>query len=58
MSQDVQKMPLLLCAAIERAAICEYDGGMTREEAEAFVAKSYGYETWKDMMDASKLQDT
>jgi hypothetical protein len=43
---------------LERAAIMEYDGGMTRDEAEAFTAKSYGYETWKEMMDASKLQNT
>lgn len=50
MSQDVQKMPLLLCEAIERAAIMEYDGGMTRDEAEAYVAKSRGFETWKEMM--------
>lgn len=51
MSQDVQKMPLLLCEAIERAAIMEYDGGMTRDEAEAYLAKSRGFETWKEMID-------
>lgn len=57
MSQDVQKMPLLLCEALERAAIMEYDGGMKRDEAEAYVAKSRGFETWKEMMDAHRLQN-
>jgi hypothetical protein len=35
----------------ERAAILEYDAGMTREEAEDTAARAYGYRDWKDYED-------
>ena len=49
---------LILDLALERAAIMEYEGGMTRDEAEAYIAKSRGFETWKEMIDAPRLQNT
>lgn len=41
----------LSCAIQERAAILEYDAGMTREEAENAAARAYGYRDWKDYED-------
>ena len=35
----------------ERAAILEYDAGMTREEAENTAALAYGYRDWEDYED-------
>ena len=32
----------------ERAAILEYDAGMTREEAENTAARAYGYKDWEE----------
>ena len=32
----------------ERAAILEYDAGMTREEAENIAARAYGYRDWEE----------
>lgn len=38
----------LSCAIQERAAILEYDAGMTREEAENTAARAYGYKDWEE----------
>lgn len=43
--------------AEERAAIMEYDGGMTRAKAEQATAELRGYKSWKEMMDALGRKD-
>lgn len=35
--------------AVERVAIREYDGGMSRGEAENVTAREMGYQDWDDM---------
>ena len=42
----------------ERAAILEYDGGMTREKAEAFAAKCQGFDSVKKFWEATKERVT
>lgn len=42
----------------ERAAILEYDAGMTREEAEKTAARAYGYRDWEEYEIASGLYET
>lgn len=34
----------------ERAAIREYDGGMTRAQAEGLTAKDCGFNSWREMV--------
>lgn len=37
----------------ERAAIMEFEGGLTREEAEAETARLYGFYNWRSCHDAA-----
>ena len=41
---------LTLDDVIERAAIREYDGGMTRAQAEGLTAKENGFNSWREMV--------
>ncbi|MDB6151500.1 MAG: hypothetical protein JWQ44_2948 [Chthoniobacter sp.] len=41
----------------ERAAIAEFDGGLTRFQAETLAAKAQGLKRW-EVMDAIKSRDT
>ena len=51
--QDVQMMRsgLRRSDAIERAAIREYCGNMTRRESEGLTARDYGFKTWAELME-------
>lgn len=40
--------------AKERAAIKEYCGGMSRDDAEKQTASEYGYSSWHEMIKESK----
>lgn len=42
---------LTLCEVEERAAIREYDGCMTRAQAELLTARGYGAKTWQELID-------
>lgn len=42
---------LTLDDVIERAAIREYDGCMTRAQAELLTARDYGCKTWQELID-------
>ena len=44
-------MHLTLCEVEERAAIREYDGGMTRAQAEGLTARDNGCKTWQELID-------
>ena len=41
----------------ERAAIMEFDGGMTRFEAETAAAKAQGFSRWEVMNHAKRARD-
>ena len=41
-------------ALIERAAIQQYDGGLTRWQAQDAAAKARGYRTWAEAMRATE----
>lgn len=49
--QGTHKTRLTLCEVEERAAIREYDGGMTRAEAEGLTARDNGCKTWQELVD-------
>ena len=51
MSQQAQRMPLTLCEVEERAAIREYDGCMTRGQAEVLTARDNLCTTWQELID-------
>lgn len=41
----------------ERAAISEYDGGLSRFEAETLAAKEQGFQRWEAMAHAKRERD-
>ena len=43
-----------LSDAIERAAIREYCGKMTRRESEGLTARDYGFKDWVELMEGMK----
>lgn len=45
------------CALEERAAIMEFDAGMSRQDAEREAARLHGFENWKQAMDATKREE-
>ena len=48
---------MTLDSLIERAAIREYCGGMSRDEAEALTASDYGFKTWDEAVSVLTFLD-